>query len=322
MTRQPILICCDIVKIEGAGVTRSFGDGYVGGFLGKYKHLPNEELSTLAALNGLAFAAIGVNVALGPTIDDSTGDPRTAERARVVMEQWKSLGLEPVIKHFPFLPTGTNLHRASPDTKVAPKEAEKRYAVFKELAPEAGLMMSTHLLDTKVDGQIATFSRAWINLLRKRTGFDGLLMSDGLLMLANYTDRAALAGGPSGPELKGLDETAVWALRAILAGHDMVIAEGSAAQTTRVFRGLLTLACGKSSLGGTLREKIDDSYGRIERWKRGREKGLRRAIDVSAADMDAVISALPAEAARLSEFRFDAATLERLRPVLQAAAAR
>jgi hypothetical protein len=319
MTRQPLLLCCDIVTITGASGTASFGDGYVGGFLGKYKRLPDEELSTLAALNGLAFSALGINVALGPTVDASTGDARTAERARIVIKQWKGFGLEPVIKHFPFLPTGANLHHASPDTPLPPAEAAARYAIFKELAPEAGLMMSTHLFDSKVDAQIATFSPAWNRLLRERTGFTGLLMSDGLLMLKNYTDRSMLAGGPARRDVEGLDETAVWALRAILAGHDLIIVEGSAAQTTRAFQGLLTMACGKSALGKSLRQRVRESCVRIERWKRDREAGLRRAVEVSASDIDAVIGMLPGAKARLAGFRFDPAALEKLKPAMEAA---
>jgi hypothetical protein len=321
MTRQPLLLCCDIVKLAGPSGTGSFGDGYVGGFLGKYKRLPDRELATLAALNGLAFAAIGINVALGPTVDTSTGDARAAERARIVLGQWKDLGLEPVIKHFPFLPTGANLHRASPDTKVAPEEAARRYAIFKELAPEAGMLMSTHLLDSKVDAQIVTFSPAWNRLLRERTGFTGLLMSDGLLMLKNYGDRSVLTGGPDARDMEGLDETAAWALRAVLAGHDLIIVEGTAAQTTRVFQGLLAVACGTSALGRTLRQRMQESCARIERWKREREPGLRRAVEVSATVVNAVIGVLPGEDARLSEFRFDPAAIEGLEPAMRAARA-
>ena len=55
--------------------------------------------------------------------------------------------------------------------------------------------MTTHLLDSSVDKALVTFSPAWNLLLRTRTGFEGPLMSDGLLMLKNYADRGPLAGG-------------------------------------------------------------------------------------------------------------------------------
>ncbi|MGA2974507.1 MAG: glycoside hydrolase family 3 N-terminal domain-containing protein [Spirochaetia bacterium] len=319
LTRLPLLICCDIVKLKGPSGLGSFGDGYVGGFLGKFRRMQDAELSTLAALNAFAFAAIGINVALGPTVDTSTGETRTPDRARLVMDQMKSFGLEPVLKHFPFLPTTANLHHASPDMKLELSEAEKRFAIFQELAPEAGIMMTTHLYDSNVDQGLVTFSPAWNSLLRDRTGFNGLLMSDGLLMLKNYADRSVLAGGPAGQDVEGLDEAAVWALRAILAGHDLIIVEGSAPQTSRVFEGLLTAACRGTPLGGKLRERIDESSARIARWKQDREQTLRRVVDVSAAAMDAVIGMLPDEDASLPEFRFDPAGLARLEPELRAA---
>ena len=82
LTRLPLLVCCDIVKIKGAGAVGTFGDGYVGGFLGRFKRLPDSELETLARLNAFVFAALGINVALGPTVDTSTTRPADRWTAR------------------------------------------------------------------------------------------------------------------------------------------------------------------------------------------------------------------------------------------------
>jgi beta-glucosidase-like glycosyl hydrolase len=317
MTDLPLLLCCDIVKLKGAERTASFGDGYVGGFLGRWRALPDDELAMLARLNAFAFAAIGINTALGPTVDTSTGDTRTEARARTVIAALRAFGLEPVIKHFPFLPARANLHRQSPDTLLPPAEAARRYAIFEALAGDAGIMMTTHLYDSLVDKSIVTFSAPWNGILRSRTGFRGLLMSDGLLMLKNYTDRSLVTGGPEGSA--GMDETARWAMRAILAGHDMVIVEGSAAQTARVFEGLLAAACGGTTAGAALRARIDDAYGRIAAWKTAHAGELRRRVEVSPSVMQSMIAALPAEGAELRTFRFDAAALARLRPSLLAA---
>jgi beta-glucosidase-like glycosyl hydrolase len=319
MTRLPILLCSDIVKISSAGVVGTIGDGYVGGFLGRFRRLPDSELETLARLDAFVLAALGINVALGPTVDDSTVDPKTPDRARLVMARLKEFGLEPVLKHFPYLPAGANLHNQSPDTRVPPREAERRSAVFHELANEAGIMMTTHLYDSLVDKSIVTFSPLWNGLLRSRTGFGGLLMSDGLLMLRNYADRSVLSGGPSGAEVKGIDQTAVWALRAILAGHDFIIVEGSAAQTYRTFQGLLTVACGNTALCRLVRARIDESYQRIVRWKEERETSLRRTVNVPASVIDSVIRILPADGADPRSFRFDARVLANLEPSLRAA---
>ncbi len=319
LTDLPLLICCDIVRLKGKSATASFGDGYVGGFLGRNRRMSDEELSVLARLNGFALAAIGVNVALGPTVDASTGDARTEERARLVLAELQGFGLQVVLKHFPYLPPRANLHRESPDTRLSIEEAEGRFSIFRQMAADADIMMTTHFFDSKVDRSLVTFSSPWIDILRKRTGFKGLLMSDGLLMLKNYADRSALAGDPALPGTRGMDEAALWAVRAILAGHDMVIVEGSAAQTERVFQGLLSLACQDSPLGRTLKARIEESSARIARWKRQHAGELRRVVDVPLAAVQAAISLVPPEGADLTSFRFDSGSLARLEPSLAAA---
>jgi hypothetical protein len=322
LTRLPLLVCADIVKIKGAGAVGTFGDGYVGGFLGRFKLLPDSELETLARLNAFGFAAMGVNVALGPTVDTSTTDPRTPDRARLVISALREFGLEPVLKHFPYLPARANLHRQSPDTRVPPDEAENRFAVFQELANEAGIMMTTHLYDSLVDTRIVTFSSVWNLLLRSHTGFGGLLMSDGLLMLRNYSDTKMLSAGRGDPDAPGIDRTSSWALRAILAGHDFIIVEGSAALTYRAFQGLLAVACSDTTVGQDLRGRIEESYGKIEAWKHAREASLRRQIEVPADVITTVVRVLPIDSAPLSYFRVDARALAGLEPALVAAQAR
>ena len=322
MTTLPLLICSDMVKLKGPSTTASFGDGYVGGFLGRFRSLPDAELETLARLNAFVFAAVGVNVALGPTVDGSSGDPRVIERARLVLGQMHRYGLAPVLKHFPALPAGADLHKESPDTRLDLSEVQARASAFGALSAEAGIMMTTHFYDSKVDPDIVTFSSAWIGIMRAQAGFQGLLMSDGLLMLKNYTDRRPLRGGPPARDTTGtgVDETAVWAARAIVAGHDMVILEGSAAQTTRAFNGLLALACARTAFGRTLASRIEESYGRILQWKKARAAALRRIVDVPASVIDQLIALLPGSSMNLSSFRFDPAGLSRLEPALRAAA--
>ncbi len=289
----PLLICSDIVKLRGRAKTGTFGDGYVGGFIGRFRRMTDEQFSALARLNAFVLSAIGINVALGPTVDTSTADPRTADRARIAADELKTYGLQVVLKHFPYLPAGADLHRESPDTKVPREEAERRFSVFRDLAANADMIMTTHLLDSSVDRDIVTFSPVWNALLRDGTGFTGPLMSDGLLMLKNYADRSMLAGREPTAEFAGLDEAAAWAARAILAGHDLVIVEGSAAQTVRVFDGLLTAACRASPQARELRQRIEESSARIARWKQDRQGALRRIVDVPPPVIQEVITLLP-----------------------------
>ncbi|MGA2762154.1 MAG: glycoside hydrolase family 3 N-terminal domain-containing protein [Spirochaetia bacterium] len=322
MTRLPLLVCSDIMRLRSRGtagrVSSAFGDGYVGGFIGKYRLLPDSQFQTLAELNAFVLAAVGVNVALGPTVDDSTRDPDTAVRAREIMRQLRRFGLEPVLKHFPFLPSGANLHHESPDTRVPPLNAERRFSIFRDLADVSPILMTTHLNDSLVDRRIVTFSPSWLDLLRRDTGFSGLLMSDGLLMLKNYVDRSMLGGSPDTGgdprELAGVDGTAVWALRAILAGHDFIIVEGSAGQTERVFDGLLRVACSGTPLGNDLADRIEASSQRIRSFKLDHAALLSRQIDVPASAIDAVIAMAPRDGVDLRAFRFPEASLDDLAP--------
>ena len=329
MTTLPLLLCCDIVRLRssasGHAVSATFGDGYVGGFIGRYRAMPDDELRTTAELNAFVFSALGMNVALGPTVDDSTRDPSTESRARVIVDELRRFGVEPVLKHFPFLPSGANLHRSSPDTRVPPSAAEARFSVFRDLAGESQILMTTHLNDSLVDSRIVTFSPAWVELLRKETGFTGLLMSDGLLMLRNYADRSVLGGipprSPEAADLAALEPSAAWAVRAILAGHDFVILEGSAAQTRRAFAGVLSAACGGTAMGNDLAGRIEESFGRIRQFKTDNRALLSRQIDVPASVIDAVISLMPGETADLGSFRFNVSSLSRMMPQIAAAAA-
>ena len=87
-----------------------------------------------------------------------------------------------------------------------------------------------------------------------------------------------------------LDPAAAWAVRAILAGHDFVIVEGSAAQTRRAFDGVLSAACRGSSLGNDLARRIEESFLRIEQFKADNEAPLSRRVDVSPSAIGEVIA--------------------------------
>ncbi|MCX7038006.1 MAG: hypothetical protein NT005_02565 [Spirochaetes bacterium] len=195
----------------------------------------------------------------------------------------------------------------SPDARVALRDVEKRTGIFRALAGESGILMTTHLRDSLVDSRIVTFSPRWIDILRRQTVFKGLLMTDGLLMLSNYL-------APNDP--------ASWALSAVLAGHDLLIVEGSAATTYRVFEGLLRVACGKTETGKLLRERIESAAARIARFKKQNEKLLRRQVDVPAAVISQIISLVPTDSADIKTFRFDPAALKRVEEVLRLSALR
>jgi hypothetical protein len=75
-------------------------------------------------------------------------------------------------------------------------------------------------------------------------------------------------------------------------------------------------------VGSQLRERIEQSYSRIETWKQEHKAALTREIDVPAAVIMTVVQALPADSAELGAFRFNAQALAGLEPALVAARAR
>ena len=311
LTRLPLLLCADLVGIESAGKVARFGDGYWGGFIGKFAPLEDGEFRTLIGLNAFMFAAIGINTSLGPTVDDSTADERTTERARMVVDALRRCGIEPVLKHFPFLPTTENLHRASPDTKIPASDVKRKTAAFRGLLGESEIMMTTHTFDSLIDGaSIVTFSPKWNRVLRQRTGFSGILMSDDLLMLKNYADQSVLGEAANGTAVQ-------WAERAILAGHDFIILAGGASTTYAVFEGLLRVAAGDTEAGRALRQRILESYERIKGFKESRGELLTRSFEAPMSDIRSIVSAVPGDTVSPG-FRFSADQ----RPQLAAAVAR
>ncbi len=305
MTSLPLLLCVDYIDVKGPGGTVRFGDGFVGGFIGRFSALRDGEFRTLARLNALMLAAAGVNVLLGPTVDDSTKDGRTVERARVVVDALRECGIQPVLKHYPYLPVKADLHSSSPDTRLPAEEVRRKTAAFSLLRGESEIMMVTHTFNSLMDGEnIATFSSAWSAMARRRVVPPGFLMSDDLLMLSNYADRRAFSA-------KAGNTPAEWAQSAILAGDDFIIVSGSDTATYKVFEGVLRAAAEDSDRGRRLRQRIREAYGRIERFKESRMPYLTRSFDASLSDVRLAVSAVPADAVS-ARFTFDPGVMPRL----------
>ena len=325
LTQLPLLVCADGVDLRGAPGQEAarFGDRYIGGFIGRYKKLSDGDFRALAALNAFTLAAIGVNTLLGPTVDDSTGDPRTAERAEALLEELEWFGIQPVIKHFPFLPQGADLHLESPDTRVPAEEMEKRTAVFRPLAQASPFLMTTHLLDSLVSRDLVTFSPQWRQILNRETGFKGLVMSDALLMLSHYRDVSILGeqGPRRGGEGNGTDPArlAQWAAKAIMAGHDLLIVEGNPEVTYSLVDSLLAAA--QAQDGSALRKRIEESAARVVAFKEAHRAVLTRQVDAGLESIR-TSAALALRAMYSSEPRLDGGALFTLRAAFQKAAAK
>jgi beta-N-acetylhexosaminidase len=178
---------------------------------------------SVAAAMGASIAAAGVDVALAPVVDVNA-DPANpvigvrsfgAEPALVArhgaafVRGLQSRGVAACAKHFPgHGSTRTDSHLALPRVDDdLPVLRERDLAPF-AAAVAAGVrtVLTAHVLYPSVDGEPATMSRAWMDLLRGELGFDGAVVSDALDM------KAVSAGVGRGPA----------AVRALAAGVDLL----------------------------------------------------------------------------------------------------
>jgi beta-N-acetylhexosaminidase len=164
-------------------------------------------------------------------------------------------GVLPVIKHLPGhgraqVDSHTELPRV--DAGLAELEAQD-FAPFRLLARRAGLGMTCHVVFSAVDADApATLSATVIgNIIRRRIGFDGALMSDDISM-------GALSGS-----LRGRAE------RAIAAGCDIVLhCNGDMAEMAEI-------AAGTPKLAGDALRRVDAALAA----RRPPEQPDRRALE-------------------------------------------
>ncbi|HSP76379.1 MAG TPA: glycoside hydrolase family 3 N-terminal domain-containing protein [Cryobacterium sp.] len=186
--------------------------------------------------------SVGVSVNFG-IVADVTADPGSFLAGRV-------LGTDPAsasdrvaaavagehgrvlstLKHFPGHGAAPgDSHRSIPSTPLGYQDWLSREAPPFQAGIEAGaeLVMFGHLAYTSVDPKPASLSPAWHEILRTELGFDGVTITDDLLMLQDsglpeYADPAengiaALAAGntmllyvlPADPARHGIDVTAL-----------------------------------------------------------------------------------------------------------------
>lgn len=291
----------ELPLLLGVDYAGPFGLGYGGGALAHYdRKIPDACLPIAGRLEGLLHRSYGLNQALGPTLERSGAysylnipGERIAEKARALLEGLRQTGVVATMKHFPYTPSSYNLHKttemaacSTEDTRAA-KLAEFANAspAFGALASGFDFAMTTHVFNCAIDAEdVATFSATWVRKLREEAGFRGLLMTDALFMFGKYSDvlqdifsrwpgrelPVALGKLPNGSE-------AIYAARAILAGHDFAFLEGTAQQTRQVFDGLLYASCQATPEGAALRARVSESYARIRAWKLANAASLRQA---------------------------------------------
>lgn len=179
-------------------------------------------LETEAEKNQL-LASLGINVNLAPVCDITT-DPDafmysrsigldaagTAEYIRQVLLANQNSGVSNVLKHFPGYGNNTDTHVAIAIDNRTLEELESLDLIPFQAGIDAGCyaIMVSHTFINAIDSDLpATLSPAVHQYLREEMGFEGVIVTDDLVMQA-ITD------------LYGAGESAVMA---ILAGNDLLI---------------------------------------------------------------------------------------------------
>lgn len=175
---------------------------------------------------GLELSALGINLNLAPVLDVASRsyNPGIGIRAwsadvKMVTKlgEWFIHGLQDhgvfaCVKHFP----GMGEARLDPHIHVPVIDASKKSLQKNHLPPfEAAIqarvcaVMTSHICYPGLDSQLTTFSRKIVSdLLRKKMGFTGLVISDDLSM------------GAIGKSCRSISEAAVQSFE---AGHDLII---------------------------------------------------------------------------------------------------
>ncbi len=215
----------------------------------------------------LDLSAMGINMNLAPVLDVNTeqenqligirsfgGDPElVAQMGMWYIEGLQSRGVVATAKHFPgHGSTAVDSHYAIPAIQTELSDLEKFHLIPFKKAMENGLdaLMTAHLSVLAIDpsGLPATFSYNLLTqVVRKKMNYQGLIVTDDLEMKSIRNKY-------------GVGEAA---LKAILAGSDIVMVSWTDEKKTEVFKTLLT-----AYREGKLTEKrLNESVRRILRLK-------------------------------------------------------
>lgn len=206
----------------------------------------------------------GINLNFAPCIDVNTNpnNPIIGERAfsntpddviraeKIVSQTYRENGIIPCAKHFPgHGDANTDSHLTLPEINLTLQEMEKTHIKpFKACAKNIEMVMVAHLHCTCFEKDVipTSLSKKTISYLREKLGFEGVTISDDMIMkgVAKFGDVEACEMG-------------------IRAGLNMFIYRNSTPQTINIIE---TIAK-KAETDDELRQNIEESYEKITHLK-------------------------------------------------------
>jgi len=140
---------------------------------------------------------VGINCNFAPTLDASTPlitkalksrcfsrDPKVISKlGQIMMDSYQQHGIIPCLKHIPGHAGAENDPHLQ--LSVIPRILKRYLYPFEQLAPQALMAMTAHIVLSEIDSLPITMSKKAISeLIRGHFGFKGLLVSDALEMKA------------------------------------------------------------------------------------------------------------------------------------------
>ena len=205
------------------------------------------------------LASLGINVNFAPVCDVSTNPAdfinarafgqdaaQTSEYVRTVVSQMVADGTGMVLKHFPGYGSNVDTHTGiAIDERPLDSFRESDFLPFEAgIAAGAQSILVSHNVVSCMDSELpASLSPAVHDILRTELGFDGVIMTDDLIMeaITDYT------GGENA------------AVLAVQAGNDMLVSSDFVTQYNAVLAAVQD---------GTISEdRIRESAVRVIRWK-------------------------------------------------------
>ena len=220
------------------------------------------EAEKIAFNRGKELRGLGVNMNFSPVVDyvsdiDSylykrtfgVNEVMTGELANAMIDGYKRGGVVAVAKHFPgYGNVVLDPHRNESLLLIKSQELEKNLIPFKKVIDNksTGAIMTAHIVIPEIDSKPATLSFKFLTeILRQKLGFNGVVITDDIEMVSVE---------------KSVEETAV---KAILAGNDMIIDTYTSKNATLIFNRLK-----KAILDSEIsEERIDQSVVRILKLK-------------------------------------------------------
>lgn len=205
------------------------------------------------------LSSLGINVNLAPVCDVSTSPSdfinarafgqdaqATSDYVRTVVEQMKIDGMGMVLKHFPGYGNNVDTHTGiAQDNRPLERFRSSDFLPFAAgIESDAQAILVCHNIVSCMDDTLpASLSPAVHKVLREELGFDGVVMTDDLVMQAitDYTGDADAA------------------VLAVQAGNDMLISSDFVTQYNAVLSAVQNGTISKTA--------IRDSAVRVLRWK-------------------------------------------------------